>query len=62
MYVIDTGEGFYKMQLLNFYREVEGSPVSGFITFRWRPLTEDPGTAVRAASWGRLKGRLRDTY
>ena len=62
VYVIDTGEGFYKMQLLNFYREVEGSPVSGFITFRWRPLTEDSGTAVQATSWGRLKGRLRDTY
>ena len=60
VYVIDTGEGFYKMQLLNFYREVEGSPVSGFITFRWRPLIEDPGTAVQSTSWGRLKGRLRD--
>lgn len=57
VYVIDTGEGLYKMQVLNYYREVEGSPVSGFITFRWRPLTDEPGTAVQSSSWGQLKAR-----
>ena len=57
VYVIDTGAGFYKMQLLSYYREVEGSPVSGFITFRWRPLTDAPGTAVQSLSWGQLKAR-----
>ncbi len=61
VYVIDTGEGFYKMQLLNFYREVEGSPVSGFITLRWRPLTDDPATAVQFSSWGQLKARVWDS-
>ena len=55
VYVIDTGEGLYKMQLLNYYQEVEGAPVSGFITFRWQPLPAGGQTAVRSASWGRIK-------
>ena len=61
VYIIDTGAGFYKMQLLSYYREVEGSPVSGFITFRWRPLTAEPGTAIQSSSWGQLKARLWDS-
>ncbi len=60
VYVIDTGEGLYKMQLISYYREVEGSPVSGFITFRWRPLTDDPGTAIQSSSWGQLKASVWD--
>ena len=58
VYLIDTGEGFYKMQILNFYLEVEGSPVSGFVTFRWRPLGAPAATAVQSSSWGRLKERV----
>ena len=61
VYIIDTGAGFYKMQLLSYYREVEGSPVSGFITFRWRPLTAEPRTAIQSASWGQLKAHLWDS-
>ena len=61
VYVIDTGAGVYKIQLLNYYREVEGSPVPGFITFRWRPLTDEPGTAIQSSSWGQLKARLWDS-
>ena len=61
VYVIDTGTGFYKMQLISYYREVEGSPVSGFITFRWRPLTDEPGTAVQSSSWGQIKSHIRDS-
>ena len=61
VYVIDTGEGFYKMQLISYYREVEGSPVSGFITFRWRPLTDEPGTAVQSSSWGQIKAHVWDS-
>lgn len=61
VYVIDTGAGFYKMQILNYYREVAGAPVSGFITFRWRPLAGAPGTAIRASSWGQLKAHLWDS-
>ena len=60
VYVIDTGEGFYKMQLISYYREVEGSPVSGFITFRWRPLTDEPGTAIQSSSWGQIKAHVWD--
>ena len=59
VYVIDTGDGLYKMQLLNFYQEVEGAPVSGFITFRWRPLPAAGETAVRSASWGSIKAATR---
>ncbi|MBI92354.1 MAG: hypothetical protein CME05_03970 [Gemmatimonadaceae bacterium] len=58
VYVIDTGEGLYKMQLLNFYQEIEGAPVSGYISFRWRLLGNAPETAVEAASWGRLKANV----
>ena len=61
VYVIDTDAGFYKMQLLSYYREVEGSPVSGFITFRWRPLTDEPGTAVQSSSWGQIKAHIWDS-
>ncbi len=61
VYVIDTGEGLYKMQLLSYYREVAGSPVAGFITFRWRPLSGEPPTAIQSSSWGQLKARLGDS-
>ena len=61
VYVIDTGERVYKMQLLSYYREVEGSPVSGFITFRWRPLTDEPGTAIQSSSWGQIKSHVWDS-
>ena len=61
VYIIDTGEAFYKMQVLNFYLEVEGSPVSGFVTFRWRPLGSPEATAVQFSSWGRLKDRFRES-
>jgi hypothetical protein len=55
VYLIDTETGLYKMQILNYYRELEGTPVSGFITFRWRPLDEKVSTIVREVGWGRLK-------
>ena len=55
VYVIDTGVGLVKMQLLNYYREVEGTPVSGFITFRWRPIDEQLSTNVRKTGWAQLK-------
>ena len=62
VYIIDTGEAFYKMQILNFYLEVEGSPVSGFITFRWRHLGAPAATAVQYSSWGQLKERFRASH
>lgn len=55
VYVIDTGVGLVKMQLLNYYREVEGTPVSGFITFRWRPIDEQLSTNVRKTGWAQIK-------
>ena len=61
VYIIDTGAAFYKMQILNFYLEVEGSPVSGFVTFRWRPLGSPEATAVQFSSWGKLKDRFRES-
>ena len=53
-YLINTGQQTYKMQLLDYYKPVEGSPVSGWITFRWRPL-DDNSTVVTSASWSNVK-------
>ncbi len=58
VYLIDTATGLYKMQILNYYRELEGTPVSGFITFRWRPIEERVSTIVRGVGWGRLKATV----
>lgn len=55
VYVIDTGDAMIKMQMLNYYKEVAGSPVSGFVTFRWRTLEGALPTAVESLSWGQLK-------
>ena len=54
VYLINTDQQTYKMQLLDYYKSVEGSPVSGGITFRWRPL-EDNSTVVTSASWSTVK-------
>ena len=54
VYLINTNLQTYKMQLLDYYKSVEGSPVSGWITFRWRPL-EDNSTVVTSASWSTVK-------
>lgn len=58
VYVIDTELGLIKMQILNYYREVEGIPMSGFITFRWWPFNEQTDTIVHKTGWGRVKNNI----
>jgi len=53
-YLVKTDQQTYKMQLLDYYKSVDGSPVSGWITFRWRPL-EDNSTVVTSTSWSTVK-------
>lgn len=54
VYLIDTGAGLFKMQLLGYYRDMNGTPTSGWITLRWSPLTGE-STAVRTSTWGEIK-------
>lgn len=35
VYVIRNGANHYKMQILNYYQDIDGEPVSGYYTFRW---------------------------
>tara|TARA_Y100000589_G_scaffold285146_1_gene284464 strand:+ start:545 stop:1615 length:1071 start_codon:yes stop_codon:yes gene_type:complete len=53
-YLINTSQQTYKIQLLDYYKSVEGSPVSGWITFRWAMLEEN-STVVTSASWSNVK-------
>jgi hypothetical protein len=38
VYVIQTGAHYYKMQIITYYKEIGGSPVSGWYNFRWAEL------------------------
>lgn len=38
VYVINTGNGYYKLQITTYYKDINGSPVSGYYTFRWLEL------------------------
>jgi len=58
VYVIDTGSALIKMQILNYYREVEGTPMSGFITFRWLPIDGHIATIIRKVGWGHIKNTV----
>jgi len=57
IYLIDTGNSVYKMQIKNYYGEVGGSPVSAIYTFQWRELNVT-NTAISAQSWGQIKQHL----
>ena len=38
VYVIRHAGHHYKLQLMSYYKDIGGTPVSGYYTFRWLPL------------------------
>ncbi len=38
VYVIQTGAHYYKLQIITYYKDVGGTPVSGWYNFRWAEL------------------------